>query len=156
MAGPILARDIMVTNLVTLSPQMQLRQASKLLLKNRISGAPVVNDAGDLIGIFSEQDVMIALIDAVYDDLPSSEIGNFMSRDLYTIHEKMDLLSIAQIFKSKGYRRLPVVQEQKLVGQISRRDVMAAVVKLIEPASDHKSAVLYLSALREPPQAPID
>ena len=79
-----------------------------------------------------------------------------MSQDLYTIHEDMDLLSIAQIFKSKGYRRLPVVQEKKLVGQISRRDVMAAVVKLIEPASDHKSAVLYLSALREPPQAPID
>jgi len=145
----------MVTKLVTLSPEMKLVEASKLLLKNRISGAPVVDQQGALIGIFSEQDVMTALIDAVYDELPSSEVRNFMSRDLYTIHEDLDLLSIAQIFRSKGFRRLPVVRDQKLVGQISRRDVMAAVIKLLEPSADHKSAVLYLSALRQPPEAPL-
>jgi CBS domain-containing protein len=152
----IVARDIMVTRLVTLSPEMKLREAAKLLLKNRISGAPVVNDRGELIGVFSEQDVMSALIDAVYDELPSSEVGKFMSRDVYTIHEDMDLLAIAQIFQSRGFRRLPVVRDQQLVGQISRRDVMAAVIKMLEPTSDRKSATLYLSALREPPPAPLE
>jgi len=156
MTGPIVAKDIMVTRLITLSPELKLREAAKLLLKNCISGAPVVNEEGELIGIFSEQDVMGALIDAVYEELPSSEVRNYMSRDLYTIHEDLDLLSIAQIFRSKGFRRLPVVQGQKLLGQISRRDVMAAVVKLLEPAADRKSAILYLSALRERPEAPLE
>jgi len=146
----------MVTKLVTLSPQMRLREAAKLLLKNRISGAPVVNGGGELIGIFSEQDMMRALIDTVYDELPSSEVRNYMSRDPYTIKEDLDLLSIAQTFQSKGFRRLPVVCDQRLVGQISRRDVMEAVVKLMEPASDRKSAILYLSALREHPETPLE
>ena len=156
MPGPILAGDIMVTKLVTLSSHMQLRDAAKLLLKNRISGAPVVNEDGELVGMFSEKDVMSALIDAVYEELPSSEVRNYMSQELQTIGEDLDLLAIAQIFQSQGLRRLPVVRGQKLIGQISRRDVMAAVVKLLEPASDHKSAVLYLSALRERPEAPLD
>ena len=151
MSRPIVAGDIMVTKLITLSPDMKLREAAKLLLKSRISGAPVVDKEGDLIGVFSEKDVMGALIDAIYDELPSSEVRSYMSRDLHTITEDVDLLAIAQIFQTQGFRRLPVVRDRKLVGQISRRDVMAAVIKLLEPAADRKAAVLYLSALREPP-----
>ena len=151
MSRPIVAGDIMVTKLITLSPEMKLREAAKLLLKSRISGAPVVDEEGDLIGVFSEKDVMGALIDAVYDELPSSEVRSYMSRDLHTITEDVDLLAIAQIFQTRGFRRLPVVRDRKLVGQISRRDVMAAVIKLLEPATDRKTALLYLSALREPP-----
>jgi CBS domain-containing protein len=156
MTSPILACDMMVTKLITLSPDMGLRDAARLLLKNRISGAPVVNAAGELIGIFSEKDLMQALIDAVYDELPSSEVSAYMSRKVYTVDAQADILAIAQIFRTKDYRRLPVVQEGKLVGQISRRDVMAAVVKLLEPAEDRKTAILYLSGLREPPEAPVD
>ncbi len=156
MTGPILAKNMMVTKLITLAPHVKMVEAAKLLLKNRISGAPVVNEQGELIGIFSEQDVMSALIDAVYEDLPASEVCNYMSRDVETIHEDEDLVSIAQIFRSKGYRRLPVVRDQKLVGQISRRDVMAAVVRLLEPTADRKSALLYLSALRETPDSLLD
>ncbi len=155
MPGHILARDIMVTKLITLSPEMKLREAAKLLMKNCISGAPVVSAKGKLLGIFSEQDVMSALINAVYDDLPSSEVRNYMSKKLYTINEDLDLLSIAQVFRSKGFRRLPVVRDEHLVGQISRRDVMAAVIKLLEPTADRKAAVLYLSALHEPPEPPL-
>ncbi len=151
MSRPIVAGDIMVTKLITLSPDMKLREAAKLLLKSRISGAPVVDKEGDLIGVFSEKDVMGALIDAIYDELPSSEVRSYMSRDLHTITEDVDLLAIAQIFQTQGFRRLPVVRDRKLVGQISRRDVMAAVIKLLEPAADRKAAVLYLGALREPP-----
>jgi CBS domain-containing protein len=156
MSSCTVARDIMVTKLITLSPDVDLREAARLLLKNRISGAPVVNAEGELIGVFSEMDMMNALVDAVYEVLPSSEVRNYMSTELFTVGEDLDLLSIAQIFRSKGYRRLPVVSGRKLVGQISRRDVMAAVVKLMEPGTDYKSAVLYLSALREPPAAPMD
>jgi len=156
MMGPIVARDIMVGKLVVLSPHMGLREAAKLLLKNSVSGAPVVNAEGDLIGVFSEMDVMNALVDAVYEELPSSEVRSYMSTDVFTVSEDLDILSVAQIFRDKGYRRLPVVRDGKLVGQISRRDVMAAVVRLMEPSSDYKSAVLYLSALRERAEAPLE
>lgn len=156
MSRPVLARDIMITKVLTLSPGTHLRDAAKFLLKHNISGAPVVNEAGELVGMFSEQDMMSALIDAAYDNLPSSEVGNNMSGELHTIDEELDLLAVAQLFQNKGLRRLPVVRNGKLIGQLSRRDVIAAVVKLLEPTSDRKSAILYLSALREPPEAPLE
>jgi CBS domain-containing protein len=156
MTKSINARDIMVTKLITLRPDMKLLDAAKLLIKNSISGAPVVDQQGQLIGVFSEKDVMSALIDAVYSEAPSAEVSSYMSRDLHTITEDVDLLSIAQVFMREGFRRLPVVRDQQLVGQISRRDVMKAVVKLMEPAKDQKTAILYLSALRAAHEHPVD
>lgn len=142
MTNTIRARDIMVTKLITLSPDMKLLDAAKRLFKNSISGAPVVDQSGNLIGVFSEKDVMSALINAVYNEFPSVEVSSYMSRNLQTITENADLLTIAQIFQRNDFRRLPVVRDQKLVGQISRRDVMKSVVNLLEPAKDHKTAVL--------------
>ncbi|MFO7908368.1 MAG: CBS domain-containing protein [Planctomycetota bacterium] len=158
MSSPILARDIMVKRLITLSPETNWHEAAKLLLKHHISGAPVVNEKNELVGMFSEQDMMRALVDAAYDELPSSELRNYMSCDLYTINEDVDLLSIVQAFQNEKLRRLPVVRERKLMGQLSRRDVIAAAVKLLEPAVvGRKSAILYLSGLREPPpEAPLE
>jgi CBS domain-containing protein len=115
-----------------------------------------VGQDGNLIGVFSEKDVMSALIDAAYDEFPSAEVSTYMSRDLRPITEDVDLLTIAQIFKSEGLRRLPVVRGQQLVGQISRRDVMKSVVKLLEPTEDRKAAGLYLSALRTANERPLE
>ena len=156
MTNTIRARDIMVTKLITLSPDMKLLDAAKRLFKNSISGAPVVDQSGNLIGVFSEKDVMSALINAVYNEFPSVEVSSYMSRNLQTITENADLLTIAQIFQRNDFRRLPVVRDQKLVGQISRRDVMESVVNLLEPAEDHKTAVLYLSALRASNEMPLE
>jgi predicted transcriptional regulator len=63
------------------------------LFKNSISGAPVVDESGNLIGVFSEKDVMGALINAVYDEFPSVEVSSYMSRNLQTITEDTDLLT---------------------------------------------------------------
>ena len=156
MSGPILAKDIMVTKLITLRPDMELREAARLLVKHKISGAPVVDDQGGLIGVFSEKDVMTALIDAIYDELPASNVRAYMNSEPQTISEELHLLSIVQIFNDNAFRRLPVVRQGKLVGQISRRDVLSAVAKLVAPAPDHKTALLYLSALKDPGEAPFD
>jgi len=156
MTNTIRARDIMVTKLITLSPDMKLLDAAKRLFKNSISGAPVVDQSGNLIGVFSEKDVMSALINAVYNEFPSVEVSSYMSRNLQTITENADLLTIAQIFQRNDFRRLPVVRDQKLVGQISRRDVMESVVNLLEPAEDHKTALLYLSAFRASNEMPLE
>jgi CBS domain-containing protein len=156
MTKALHARDIMVTKLTTLSPDTKLLDAASLLIKKGISGAPVVDQDGNLIGVFSEKDVMSALIDVAYDEFPSAEVSSYMSRELRAITEDVDLLAIAQIFKTEGRRRLPVVRGQQLVGQISRRDVMKSVVKLLDPTEDRKLAGLYLSALRPADERPLE
>ena len=156
MTTPIRARDIMVTNLITVREDMDLHDVARLLVKNKISGAPVVDPNGGLLGVLTEKDLMTALIDAAYDDLPSTKVGAYMQRNPQSIDEDLDVLSIAQIFQTRTYRRLPVVKDGQLVGQISRRDVLRAVIKLLEPAQDHSTALLYLSALRDLNDAPFD
>ena len=119
------ASDFMSTKLVTLSPTDDVYDAIGRLLKNRISGAPVVDDEGNYLGIFSERHSMSVVIQTAYEQLPSSEVGAFMhtGREL-TITEDTDLLRCAEIFLKKAYRRLPVLRGDKVVGQVSRRDVL--------------------------------
>lgn len=150
-----LARDIMVTKLVTLSPHMDVFDAIAVLLKNRISGAPVIDRDGTLLGVFSEKCCMSVLVEAAYDQLPTTEVAAFMDANPRTITEDADLLTIAQIFLNTNYRRLPVLRDDKLVGQISRRDVLAAAHKLSAVAPDRETALLYLSSLMDRQEAPI-
>ncbi len=156
MQGPILAKDIMVTKLVTLRPDMDVHAAAKLLVMQKISGAPVVDEHGNFVGVFSEKDMMTALIDAVYDEVPSVEVSAYMESAPHTISEDLDLLSIVKIFHANVFRRLPVLRDCKLVGQISRRDVLRAVNELIETARGRKTAMLSLSALKNSDEVSLD
>ena len=70
-----------------------------------------------------------------------------MDSDARTITEDADLLGIAQIFLLTPYRRLPVLRDGKLVGQVSRRDLLAVTHRLIEVPQHREKATLYLSAL---------
>ena len=150
----MVARDIMKTRLVTLQPKMDVFKAIKLLVKKKISGAPVVDDAGHLLGVFSEKCSMQVLIDAAYDGLPTNQVNAFMKTDPQTTTEDARLLSIANFFLISPWRRLPVLRDGILVGQISRRDVIAAAEKLNIRESPHSKRLLYLSALCEMEEAP--
>lgn len=154
--GKLLARDLMVTNLITLRADMDALEAIRTLLQHRISGAPVVDAKGNYLGIFSERNSMSVLLGLTYEQQPSTHVGAFMNTDRgCTIDESVDLLTIAQIFLNRDYRRLPVLRGTRLVGQISRRDVLRAAVKLID---EHphlcKTPPLYLSALVARDDAP--
>ena len=151
----MVARDIMKTRLVTLKPTMDVFKAIKMLVKNKISGAPVVDDKGQLLGVFSEKCSMQVLIDASYDGLPTNQVGAFMKTDPQTTTEDARLLTIANFFLISPWRRLPVVKDGILVGQISRRDVIAAAEKLNTRESSHSKKLLYLSALCEMEEAPV-
>ncbi len=153
--SPILARNIMVTKLVTLHPEMDSFEAIDLLLKYRISGAPVVDQDRNYLGVFSERCSLSFLVEGAYDQLPSSQVFSYMDTEATTIDEEMDILSIAQIFLHSHARRLPVVTEGKLVGQISRRDVLSAVQAMSAITQTKDSALLYLSSLVDRNDAPI-
>lgn len=122
------AQDFMAKRLVTLRAGMPALDAIALLLRNRISGAPVVDpSSGRFLGVFSEKFSMDVLLGLAYDQLPAAPVDAFMNTDFERVIDGSEpLLEIAQRFLDTPYRRLPVVRDETLVGQVSRRDVLAA------------------------------
>lgn len=149
MDTPVTAGDIMVTKLITLHPGMDLFASIDVLLKHKISGAAVVDENRHYLGIFSERCCMDVVVDAAYEQVPFFSIDPYIDRDAATITESTDLFTIAHIFRENHCRRLPVLRENTLVGQISRRDLLKAVHKMIGPKTSYDSELLYLSSLHE-------
>lgn len=117
----------MASDLVTLSPEIDVFDAIDHLLEKCISGAPVVNAKGEYLGVFSEKTAMQALIAAVYDQLPGTSVSHYMDLDRNRLVSEDDvLLDVAHRFQTTPYRRFPVLRGNRLVGQVSRRDVLRA------------------------------
>ena len=141
------ARDIMTTKLVLLRPHMAVAEAIRLLLRHKISGAPVVGEDGRLLGMFSEFDCLRALANEEFHEDHDEEqlVGKLMSRTGHTIPPELDLFRIAHAFVSLNVRRLPVLDAGKLIGQVSRRDVLRALDKLETKLHDRKEYPDYPS-----------
>ncbi|MEM1228365.1 MAG: CBS domain-containing protein [Planctomycetota bacterium] len=147
---PITAREMMVRNLITLHPTMDALKALDVLLRQRISGAPVVDEDDRFLGIFSEKSCMRFAVGLAYEGLPSTEVIDLVDSDPPTIGEETDLLTIAQTFLNESCRRLPVIDaDGRLRGQISRRDVMRAVRSHLTAPQPTRSTSkgLFLSAI---------
>lgn len=157
MMPTITARELMVSNLVTLSPEMEVLDALDVLLRRRISGAPVVDESNRLLGIFSEKSCMQFVVSAAYDGLPSTRLMKFVNTNPRVINQETDLLTIAQTFLDAACRRLPVLDaEGRLLGQISRRDVMGAIRDQLRSVERVRvGAGLYISALVDSDERPI-
>lgn len=150
----MVASDIMVRRLVKLQPDTDVFKAIETLVKNRISGAPVVDEDNRLLGVFSEKCCMQVLVDAAYEGLPTNQVRAFMDKDPDSVDENTQLISIANFFLITPSRRLPVLRNGKLVGQISRRDVIRVAARKAPKQTDHSKRLLYLSALRELEEVP--
>ena len=118
--------DYMSRRLVTFHEQDNVVTAMATLLDKKISGAPVVDDAGKLCGILSEVDLMEVIIQDSYYDESLGIVGDYMRRDVDVIDPDMDIYALAERFHKEHRRRYPVVRNGKLLGQISRRDVLRA------------------------------
>ena len=146
---PMHARSVMVTRLVTLSPDMEVFDAIGLLLRHRISGAPVIDDDGSYVGVFGEESGIRVLIEGVCEGRPCSTIEPYVDRAAPTIDEGTDLCTIARIFHETHRRRLPVLRDGKVVGQVSRRDVLRAAHDMLSIAPDRESGWANLSGILE-------
>ena len=124
------ARDYMSARLVTLSPETDIHRAMKILLKNRISGAPVLDEHGNLVGILSKKDCLKVAFNASYHKEWGGRVSEYMSRDVKTVDAGTDIVEVAEIFLKGPYRRFPVLSNDRLVGQISRHDVLRALDEL--------------------------
>ncbi|MDH3314482.1 MAG: CBS domain-containing protein [Gammaproteobacteria bacterium] len=130
MLKSVKVRDYMVANLVTLSPDMEILRAIHSLVENHISGAPVVDERGNLVGVLSERDCMRVALNAGYHEEYGGHVDEYMSKNVHTVEADASILELAQRFIDGPYRRFPVVLNNRLVGQISRRDVLRALENL--------------------------
>jgi CBS domain-containing protein len=126
------ARDFMVSGVITLRPEMTIYEAIDTLLKHKISGAPVVDAEGRIIGVLSEKDCLKIFANVVYHQLVFGRVGEYMSKVVVTASPDDDLFQLAGVFMKHVFRRLPIVENGKLVGQVSRRDVLDASRKMWE------------------------
>ncbi len=122
--------DIMTKKLITFTPETQVLNAIDTLISYRISGAPVLDDEGNLVGMLSEIDCMETFVQSAYHNEIGGLVKDFMSTNVKTISSSMGIVDLAEYFQETHFRRLPVVDNGKLVGQVSRRDVLRAIQKL--------------------------
>ena len=128
----VLVKDIMTTNLVLFTVEQSIHEVMNSFIKNKISGGPVVDDRGKLIGVISEADCMKEVSDSRYFNMPilDKSVGHFMTKEVETIPASMTLLDAASRFHETSRRRFPVLDNNKLVGQISRKDIVIAAINL--------------------------
>jgi len=120
----------MSTRVLTLTPEMEVLAAMRLLLSRRVSGAPVIDARGTLVGILTERDCLETLISTGYhDQREAGRVSDYMSRQVVSVEADANILSVAQRFLTAAYRRYPVVSEHRLVGIISRQDVLRAIAE---------------------------
>ena len=129
MANTLTVADYMIKKLITLKPEMDISVAIELFIKHKISGAPVVNDAGEIIGLFSEADCIASYLSCAYNENSGGcgLVQDTMTTDLTTLDANDDIIHAAQVFNEKHRRRIPVLSNGKLVGQISRHDLLKAI-----------------------------
>lgn len=129
----ILVSDYMTTNLITFKADDSLDHVIAQLIANKISGGPVVNDKNELIGIISETDCIKHISESKYYNMPSdtnNTVGKYMVTDVDTIDKNMNVFDAAFKFISSHRRRFPVIDNGKLIGQLSQKDVLKAAIKV--------------------------
>ena len=123
-------KEFMAKQLITFQSDTPIETAMESFLENKISGAPVLDDQGKLVGVLSEKDCMRTLFESSYYNNLGGFVREYMSTDLKTINIYDTLSNVADEFIKSRFRRFPVMEGDKLVGQISRRDILRAIVKL--------------------------
>jgi len=130
MPTPVTAKHYMSASLVTFAPDTDVLTAISQLIEKRISGAPVLDRLGNLVGILSEKDCLRVALQTSYHAESAGTVAEYMQREVKTVDADASIVDIADMFLQDEYRRYPVMQDNRLVGQISRRDVLKALERL--------------------------
>lgn len=120
----------MVTNLITFTPDTDILEAINTLLENRITGAPVLNDKKELVGLIDDKDCLRVMVDSAYHNQPVSKrtVEYYMTNVMKTISIESNVVEVANEFLNTKFKRFLIVdQEERLIGQVSRRDILMAI-----------------------------
>ena len=129
----------MATNLITVTPETEILEVIRTFLDKDITGAPVLNDEKELVGIIDDKDCLRLLIDSVYHNQPikNTLVESYMTDVMKTINTDANVVDAAKIFLETKYKRLLVVDDKgKLIGQVSRKDILKAIETIYVPKWD--------------------
>lgn len=126
MSGPATIDRYMTRDLITLSPGMEITRAVATLIEHDISAAPVVDDLGRLVGILTAKDCFRAVLHAHYHQDLGDTVAGYMTAGVDTLTTGMGVVTAAQRFMDSNHRRYPVLQDGRLVGIITRMDLLRA------------------------------
>ena len=129
MLRSVLVKDYMTKDVVTLNPEMEIQQAVNKLITHDLAGAPVLDSHGRLVGILTDRDCMKVAMQGGYHGTPAGLVQDYMSSQPQWVGPEQSILTLADMFINSRFHRYPVVDKGRLVGMISRRDVMRAVGK---------------------------
>ena len=147
----IKVNDIMTREVKSVSPETEITQAAKLLLSERINGVPVVNRAGELVGILCQSDLIaqqksipipslftlldgyipltfLNRIDREVEKIAATKVDNAMTPDPVTVNSDTGIEKVAALMVEKNYHTLPVVDDGKLVGIVGKEDVLRTLL----------------------------
>lgn len=137
-------KDIMTKEVVCVREEAEIKEAARLLSENRISGMPVIDNEGKVIGVISEADILVSSGikreskisdilrhlsgEIVASDKRGEKVGEIMTSPAITIGPEEDIRDAGRIMEEKGIKRLPVIdREGKIIGVISRADIVGAI-----------------------------
>ena len=145
------AKDIMTTNIVTVSPETDVSQAARLLLEKHINGIPVVDSSGGIVGVLCQSDLIaqqkkISLpslftlldgfisfsstknLDMEFKKIAAIKVSEAMTADPVTVSPDTTIEEIATLMVNRGFHTIPVIQDGKLVGIIGKEDVLKTII----------------------------
>ncbi len=123
-------KHYMSSSVICLTADMDILGASRILVNKNISGAPVIDENNHVIGILSARDCFKITINAGYHAEPGGKVKEYMSQNVKCVSPDMSIFDLAELFLNSHYRRYPVVDNNRLIGIISRRDALRAILEL--------------------------
>ncbi len=130
MLNSLKVKDYMLGDALAFTPDTKILEATHALVKHQLSGAPVVDTNNKVVGFLSEKDCLKAALNASYYEEFGGLVKEVMTASAITIDAESSLTKAAEAFVAGGHRAYPVVDDGRLVGQLSRRDVLKALEKL--------------------------
>ncbi|EGQ9326359.1 CBS domain-containing protein [Vibrio vulnificus] len=130
-------KDYMTLQAVTFTVDMSLSAALNKVMKSVVMGGPVINEKEEVIGFLSEQDLLDKLVKASYYCQDSYTVGECMHNDVLSVSSDMSIIELADMMKVGKPKMYPVVDNKKLVGVITRRDVLKAIGQSLDDCFKH-------------------
>ena len=123
-------RDYMITNPIKVKDDDHLLDTIKIIIDNKVSGVCVINEKNVLVGVLSEMDCLAAILESTYNNIGVGLVSEYMTKEnIVVAHPSDDIINVAQDMLLKKHRRRPVIEDGKLVGQVSCRQLLTAVNK---------------------------
>lgn len=126
----------MTANVVKISPDIQVAEAIRILLHHNITAVPVIDDKGELVGIFSETDCLKGTLNGSYFSQDVGLVREYMTTNVITASPRNDIISVYQRLMADKAFRVSVISEGRLKGILSPKDLMSAVLEFYERPVD--------------------